>query len=400
MPKKLKWPYIPFHALDAEAARLIEIRKSAATIDGWKGSQSMFKHWCHVYDYCPWDTDRLNNERTFMRFCAYRFKQHGIGSSYARGQVYAVRDLWMNTGLVAKVDKGSMVLLHHMFDGRDKEKPPGLGAKPLTSELVHQMFDLEVMNNNVYDNCIFRVAYSIAHNTFRRVGEQIAQSIGGLRVENIIFIGGENNRTPAPFTDKRASAILVFLFSKRNQLGETQSAPLFHLCQFGEVCAYCELYRLWSFRKTNHWNSTDFLFMFKNKKQLTYNKFNQHLKICAKAIGLDPDFVSSHGFRPGGNIDAKLRGVESNNRNIMAGWRSNKTKLRYEFKMEPQHLHYLVAKDYNIETYPVSTIAFNQILATRAEKIQIRRKKLLKKLKLKSVRKLSSIRKKLNNKKC
>ncbi len=393
MPRKLEWPYISFEVLDCEIRKLIQLRKSVGTIGCWEGSQAHFKSWCDIYDMNPFDTELLYDQWMFMRFCVYRFLQHGIRSKYARNQVYAIRDLRMQIGLVPEGDSKQMPLLHHMLDGRDKQAPPGTGAKPITNELLIEMFDLDIMNKSNYDHCIFRLAFALAHNTIRRVGEEIAKSVGGLKVENIIFIGGKDTKTPAPFSDMKGSAILVFLFAKGNQLGETQSAPLLHLCQLGEICAYCELYRIWAFRRSNHWNDNDLLFMFNNGTKLTYPKFNKQLKCCGAALGFDPKIMQCHGFRGGGNLDAKLKGVEGNNRNIMAGWKSDKTRLKYEYKMEPQHLHYLVAKDYGIPIHKVPTIAFNKILKTRKEKIDLRRKQLEKKIKLNSKKSLKNKRK-------
>ncbi len=388
MGKKLEWPYVSFDQVDKDIEEYLALRKSAGTIDLWNRSQEHFKSWCQIYNMNAFDTDLLNNQRMFMRYCVYRFRVHNIRSSYARGQVYAVRDLWMQIALVSNVHQKAMPLLHGVFAGRDKKAPPGVGARPITNELLTDMFNLDIMDKSVYDCCIFRLAFAIAHNTIRRVGEEIAKSIGGLRVENIIFVGGKDTNTPAPFNQLKGSAILVFLFAKRNQLGNTQSAPLLHLCQLDEICAYCELFRVWAFRREHHWHDSDFLFMFQDGTKLTYNKFNKKLKECGAALGYDPSTFKCHGFRGGGNIDAKMLGVEGKNRNLMAGWKSEQTRLKYEYKMEPQHLHFLVAKDYGLNTFNVPTSSFSKILATRAEKVALRYKNLLKKIRKNSRRSL------------
>ncbi len=61
-----------------------------------------------------------------MRFIAYRMKVHDIGSSWARGNSYVLRDWWMQNNVICRVDSTAMPFLHSMFKGRNTEKPPGL----------------------------------------------------------------------------------------------------------------------------------------------------------------------------------------------------------------------------------------------------------------------------------
>ncbi len=245
------------------------------------------------------------------------------------------------------------------------------------------MFESPELDPNIYDNVIHRSALSICHNGIRRSSEPLSEQFGGLKVENIVFIGGPDEYTPAPLNDMDASAILVFLFSKRNKLGETQAVPLLHLCKLGLVCAYCQLLQLWLWRKDNGlWKPEHPVFWMKDKSVLNYNKLNYKFKKCGIAIGYTADQIKLHGLRSGGNIDLKLLGVNPNTRQIIAGWKDPKTRLKYERKMEPQHLHHCLAVDLGFTSAKIMTgRVLQRIVKTRKKKLKIRKKILLKQLK-------------------
>ncbi len=268
------------------------------------------------------------------------------------------------------------------------------------------MFNSDELNPHFYENQIHKTAFAICHNAIRRSSEPISQQFGGLKVENIVFVGGPDEYTPAPLDDMNASAILIFLFSKKNKLGETQSAPLLHLCKFGLVCAYCQLLqlRLWRI-KNDLWKPEHPVFWMKNKSILTYNKLNYKFKKCGEAIGYNADQIKLHGLRSGGNIDLKMLGVNPNTRQIIAGWKDPKTRLKYEMKMEPQHLHQCLAADLGFSSTKILTgRVFEKIVSTRKDKLKRRKKKLVKELKKQKAKlrisKRISKRKSLRKRKC
>ncbi len=259
----------------------------------------------------------------------------------------------------------------------------GIGAKLLTNDILSEMFDSDELAPQDYDNQVYRTAIAICHNAIRRSSEPLCEQFGGLKCENIIFVGGPDEYTPAPKDDMNASAIMVFLFSKKNQLGLTQSAPLLHLCQHGIVCGYCHLLVLYSWRIPNNlWKPSDPIFWLKNKSILNYRKFNKKLKDCGEAIGYARFLIQPHGLRGAGNIDLKLIGAGPNTRQIIAGWKDPKTRLKYERKMEPHHLHQCLAKDLGLHSIKIlNGRTLQRICNTRSEKLLLRKKRVLKQLK-------------------
>ncbi len=123
---KLAWPVIPWDILDEYAAHLIEMRKAASTIEVWGPVHNKWIKWCKLYNVNPHDHKTLANEITVKRFVAYRMKVHNIGSSWARGNAYVLRDWWMKHNIICEVDSKAMPLVASMFRGRDVEKPPGM----------------------------------------------------------------------------------------------------------------------------------------------------------------------------------------------------------------------------------------------------------------------------------
>ncbi len=121
----LKWHKIDLTDLDDYARHLIEIRNAESTMKVWTPVYDHWRTWCGLYDFNPHDHS-LANEKTIMRFMAYRMKAHNIGSSWARGNAYVLRDWWMKNNVMCEVDSKSMPFLHAMFKGRSIEKPPGI----------------------------------------------------------------------------------------------------------------------------------------------------------------------------------------------------------------------------------------------------------------------------------
>ncbi len=314
---------------------LNEKRLEASTIKLWTGHKLQWKDFCELYGFDPfiWTQERL------QLYAAYKFKVDDLAAETVRNHTYAIRDLALSSfNIPLRVDCKAMPFLHGMYKGRNIEKPPGTGSRLITSDIIKLWFD-DVLHPDCYDNQVHRTAMTMAHNTLRRSDEILRENMDGLKIGNIIFENGSHIPQPS---DK--SAIFVFNFSKTNKYGRLQSAPLFHLCKFGEVCCLCELNRLYNWRN-KIWDIDQRLFLFKNKSFLTYPRFNNKIKECCSEVGMDPTQYSSHGYRGGGNYNAKVRGVSQSNRMHIAGWDSIKTMLKYEKKMEPHHLHRMIARD-------------------------------------------------------
>ncbi len=388
MPRLSFERYIPVYILDEYAEMLYRCRKAEGTEDGWANKKTIWTRFCKRYKWCPIDAQSLNNEQTLRRFAAYRFICHNVRGGTVRGDCYAIRDWWVNLGIRCKVDSHSMPWLHGTLKGRNTFLPPGIGAEPITSSVIEQMFEKR-LDKNVYDFQVLRSGYTLCHNSIRRCDEAIQKTTGGLKVENLIWVGGKDEHTPPDINDMSGSCIVVFLFSKKNQDGIPQSASLFHLCQFKMVCGLCELITLYHWRFPHSWNPKDPIFMFKDKTVLNYRKFASELKLCGLAIGFEN--ALPHGFRSGGNLDLKNLNIKANNRMVMAGWNDPRTMLKYELKMRPHHLHKCLSVDLGL--YGIVSQAngqsLNRILATRGSKIDLRKERLVKKLKLKKSKRFS-----------
>eukprot|EP01083_Nonionella_stella_P189670 701911_1 len=108
-------------------------------------------------------------ERKLMAYTAFRdlcnAHRNGIGKSVARGYAYAIRNFLMKNDGSLDVTAKAMPRLHGIWSSLEKKKPTK-GAKALNNSIVLDMF--KFLNENTYDDCIWRATYAFAHNAVKR----------------------------------------------------------------------------------------------------------------------------------------------------------------------------------------------------------------------------------------
>ena len=364
MPARLVWDIIDLQTLDEHIVWYIANRLSEKTRRNWDYAVSHWMSFNNLYGFAP----TLAHEHKVCQYSVYRFKQHNVGAGHIRTEMYGVRDLFLrdlNKKLV--ITRAAMPRWHAVLDGRKVEAPPGTGSVFVTSMMLTELFKSELLNTGVYNNQIFRFGFALLHNTIRRSDEIIRNCLTKLECQNIVFENGLSR----PFAEDK-SAIFVFNFSKKNKNGDVQSAPLFHWCKHGLICALCELIQLYKWRP-NIWNDTDKLLMFEDKSVLTYKTLrNKWIALC-KAHNYDHSVHTLHGFRGGGNYDMKNAGVIFCDRMKMGGWSSPESMLLYDLKMQPQHLHQSIAQLCGFtDTKPFSSKFFDGLIKKRQRDIDLR----------------------------
>eukprot|EP01083_Nonionella_stella_P023641 65408_1 len=104
-----------------------------------------------------------------MAYTAFRdlcnAHRNGIGKSVARGYAYAIRNFLMKNDGSLDVTAKAMPRLHGIWSSLEKKKPTK-GAKALNNSIVLDMF--KFLNENIYDDCIWRATYAFAHNAVKR----------------------------------------------------------------------------------------------------------------------------------------------------------------------------------------------------------------------------------------
>ena len=76
------------------------------------------------------------------------------------------------------------------------------------------------------------------------------------------------------------------------------------------------------------------LFLLPSRKPITYLMFQNKLKSCIKAIGLDPSNFSSHSFRRGGATLLFNANIEADKIQLLGDWRSEAYKKYLTFTLE------------------------------------------------------------------
>ena len=253
--------------------------------------------------------------------------------------------------------------------GRDTEKPAGEGARIITSHLIKKWFKFPEFDPTVYNKQILRSAFAFANNCIRRSSEVLQKTFEGLKVGNLHF----DNGTTTPSNHVKC-VMVVFHFSKGNQLGKAQCCPCFHWCERGYTCFLCEIIRIYNWRKKD-WKDSMPLFQFENGKSMHYRLLNKTIKICCIQMDIIPDGYTLHGLRGGASWDQKMLGVGEISRELVAGWKGPGTRIKYDKKVEPIHLMQQVAFEAGFELPDETAFNYINILDTqRKEKIQIKDK--------------------------
>ena len=125
--------------------------------------------------------------------------------------------------------------------------------------------------------------------------------------------------------------IVSFRWSKTIQFGErVLQTPLVRIPEsvLCPVKAFQNMYNLVDIKED------DPLFTLPNKKCIFYKDFQSKLMLLIKAIGLNPEDYSSHGFRRGGSTFAFKSGVPADLIQLHGDWRSDTYKKYLQFSLE------------------------------------------------------------------
>jgi len=358
--------------LDKDAFELYQKKDAAKTIRLWTGHAGEWQEFCHYYGLDKRDF----SEKNLVRYTTFHFTAKGNAAGTARSHIYALRKIAHGLDNPIDVTMIAMPFLHGVRSGRKTERPPGKGARIITSELLNVWFTYPCFDPIVFDRQILRGAFAFANNCIRRSAEVIQQSFKGLRVENIYF----DNGTHIP-SDEVKGAMVIFHFSKGNQLGDEQCAPIFHWCERGYICFLCELIRIFNWRKKD-WKLSMPIFQLANGKLLQYGILNKTIKQCCIRMNIIPEPYSYHGLRGGAAFDQKMLGVGNVSRELVAGWKSSATRIKYDKKIEPVQLYRQMAKEAGFAVKKSKFNFVNKLDKQRRVKVQIKDKEKMIQLKI------------------
>ena len=220
-----------------------------------------------IYNFSPLKVD----EQKLRRYLSWRNLENeptgGIRKETARGHIYAIRNVLMQNNMVIDVKKGSMPLLHAQWNGYGKIKLASDGAKPINNNVIISIYSL--LNDEKYDDCVWRAISAFAHNAIKRPKEYTTQTL----VLSQLQWNGIDWKMP------KIAKFCIFNFnkSKTNATKRNEWAILICLCGDKRVCALHEVHRICIVRKGLQ--STDPIFTFPNGKTLTYDMVKKQNQI-------------------------------------------------------------------------------------------------------------------------
>ncbi len=312
--------------LDNQIGITIDDRLVDKSAKQWDSFWGYWMEFCHLYNL---DIKNVT-ETQLMRYAQFRALRDDNGWSAIRGQLYAIRSALLKQNKTIRIDQNSMPRLGAWLNGRRIQKPPKSGSKCITEDILCKWF--EHLPKSEYDNCVFRAAYSLSHNTIRRNDEISQEKLGGIKMGDIKWQNGS-------FKPSKQDKYCVFdiLRSKTNKLGKLHIAPIFCICTLSKVCCFCDIKLIYKWRKRDASPSTPLL-QLASGKVMDYDTLRNKTQRLCEATNMDPKMHTLHGLRSGGNIDAKLRGISADNRQRLAGWKSAATRKIYEDKIGNKQL--------------------------------------------------------------
>ena len=294
-----------------------------------------YKQFCARFNLVIFPQSHYTLEEQLIAFCTEKLYNKPSRSGTLMQTIYAIRSasLSMNNKPIF-VTEQDMPRLHAFMRNNDKINPPGEGTKLIDADILNKL--LQHLSKRIHDECIFRVVYTMMHNTMRRPEEIEYPKEMGLRYHQLRW--RNNHLLPLPSDD---FCIYHFYYSKKNVTRQHQTAIIFCICNTitgrnREICALCELKRLYSWR-TNI-NPNGLIFEFRNKSLFNYTKARNMLQKLNQLCGWKANEYTLKGFRAGGSFDAGLRGISLKNIMRQSGWKNPETILRYQKKRTINHI--------------------------------------------------------------
>ena len=263
--------------------------------------------------YLPVDTETLC---LYSQFLSRSFKSTNTIKNYMSG----IKTMHHILGF--SVDQINDFLLNLSIRGIARLHPHCVKqSKAITPELLTKfslLLDLSNPKDSVFW-CLFLFVFFL----FARKSNLVPTSLADLKKDKCIFL-----KDVQVLEDH---LIVSFRWSKTIQFGERiLQTPLVKipgsvLCP---VKAFTNMYSLVDIQED------DPLFTLPNKKCIFCKDFQSKLRHLIKAIGLNPDEFSSHGFRRGGCTYAFKSGVPADLVQLHGDWHSDAYKKYLEFSLE------------------------------------------------------------------
>ena len=183
-------------------------------------------------------------------------------------------------------------------------------AEPITPELLYRMYFVLNMENN--DDVVFWCLFLFAFFLVARKSNLVPTTKGDIINNRCLF-----RRDVTKCDD---NLVVVMNWSKVIQFGERQlKTPLLRLP--GSILCPVRAYE--KMIKTIKASLDDPLFLFSNKKPVTYYYFQKKLRSVIESLGLDSSIYSSHSFRRGFATFAFRQQVSADEIQILGDWRSD-----------------------------------------------------------------------------
>ena len=230
-------------------------------------------------------------------------------------------------GINMGTTKCDMPIVKGIITKRKKDKP-SINTKHIDKKMLGRLF--KKLKEKDWSDASYRFMFACAHNTMRRPTEVLAANGEATLVEHIAF---QNGSTKPKKRD--LFAILNLTKSKTNKFGEEQNVVMTCICP--DICALCELKNLYKIRRKGGWLKKDPLLVVNVKGELkipTYDNWRNKLNWLVKECELKGRGWTLHGCRGGGQEDARKRGLSLHSIMQQAGWKSMKTAVLYDRKLE------------------------------------------------------------------
>ena len=313
--------------LDDYGAKTLPQRHAERTQTQYACSERRWFEFCSDAGY-NW---RLWNETTTYQYVCWRrttgvnsrtgepIKAKSIGSEFS-----GIKACLINRGLanLREYNQYTMPRTSALLSSIARWEVTGY-KRALTGKQLRRIFALLPDD---YDSLVIKWAWSVIHNTIRRVDEIMPSLTREMVAGDITWTNGSFR----PYLDKPydASASYAFTRSKTNKFGQLQTAFMWCRCST-TVCALCMLRQLY---RRCPWQITPRtpLLLLTTGKVFGYAASMRLLKSLCVRCGLNPNDYGMHSFRRGGLHDAQDEGLGDSLINSQAFWMNNRSRRPYE----------------------------------------------------------------------
>ena len=320
---------IPLEILESETQRLLKGRHQKNTRKAYEGEIEKYLNICKLYDWefypKPFSVETM--EKQMALFLTYLCMEGDNGWSSLNSYVYAIKSFMLERyGINMGTTKEDMPIVKGIITKKKKDKP-SVNTKHIDKMMLKKLF--KKLKEGDISDASYRFMFACAHNTMRRPTEVLAANGDVTLVEHVSFQNGSRKPMKGDLY-----AILNLTKSKMNKFGEEQNVVMTCICP--DICALCELRNLYAIRRKGGWLKKDPLLVVNVKGNLripTYDNWRNKLRWLVRECGIKGDGWTLHGCRGGGQEDARERGLSLHSIMQQAGWKSVKTAVLYDRKL-------------------------------------------------------------------